>query len=300
MRERVAKFPRWQTAVSRAVSSQVARTGALPPRTSRSLQYWVARLLGQPLSPARWGSMTFNDKVIYTMLRVEDPCLSTYNDKLRMRSLVAEQLGEEALPRLVRQGATAAEFADLVGPLALKANHGSGWNIFVTEERPLSAAELERADWWTTQNFGATRREWGYEDARPLLFAEELLSDPLPVDYKFFTFNGETKAILVCFDRAVGLRRIFMTPAWRPLGGMQEPAPEVLPERPANLDTMLDWATTLAQGTDFLRVDFYDLDDRVLVGELTPYPLAGRQRFNPDSLDALFGAWWTAPPRSSR
>ena len=60
---------------------------------------------------------------------------------------------------------------------------------------------------------------------------------------------------------------------------------------------MLEWASDLGRGLDFVRVDLYDTGDRVLVGELTPYPAAGDERFEPQSLDAWLGRMWPSRPR---
>ena len=296
---RAGRFPRWQSAVARAAGAPFARTAGQDSPWARRIEYWVSRLLGQPLSLAKWDSMTFSDKINYVQLRDERPDFELYNDKLHMRSLVEERLGPDVLPRLLRVGERPSDIADLVGPFALKANHGSGWIVLVPEERALTEEELQLAGAWLRTNYGRTRREFGYEHARPLLLVEELLSDPPPLDYKFFCFGGEPEAVLVCFDRMSGLRRTFVDLDWQVLGGMVDPPPPGIPPVPAHLGEMVDIARTLAAGTGFLRVDLYDLEDRVVVGELTPYPLAGHQRFNPQSLDADLGRLWTVRPDGS-
>jgi hypothetical protein len=247
------------------------------------------------MSPARWEEMTFSDKIIYRQLCDEDDRFASYNDKLRMRQLVSDRLGDMALPTMLRVTSTAEEMADLVGPFALKANHGSGWVILVKEARVLTDEELATAASWLRTNYGESRREFGYEHARPMLLAEELLGNPPPPDFKVFCFAGEPEVLLVCLDRMSELRRTFVTLDWKVIGGMLVPPPAEVPDPPEHLAAMLDAARMLSDGTDFLRVDFYDLADRSVVGELTPYPLAGRQRFSPPSLDAQLGRLWPLP-----
>ena len=299
LRNRFRSFPRWQTGVSRGIARLSARSGWFRPSLTRSIQFWVARLLGQPLSLKRWNSMTFNDKVVFRQLRVRDPRFTTFNDKLAMRGIVSEQVGENHLPYVFATARCARDLAGYQGPFVLKGNHGSGYVIIVREARTLTPAELDTAQSWLGENFGSSRRELGYEAVEPSLFLEELLSDPSPVDYKFFCFSGVPKAILVCFDRMAGLRRVLMSTEWEVLGGMQEFPTGDVPHRPTNFGKMLELAERLSAGIDFLRVDLYDMEDRVLVGELTPYPLAGRQRFAPESLDGLFGSWWHELPKDS-
>lgn len=44
--------------------------------------------------------------------------------------------------------------------------------------------------------------------------------------------------------------------------------------------------------TDFVRVDLYDLGDRVVFGELTNYPGRAIPRFEPAALDLELGRHW--------
>jgi len=55
-------------------------------------------------------------------------------------------------------------------------------------------------------------------------------------------------------------------------------------------------ARRLSQGIDFVRVDLYDLDDRVVFGEMTLYPASGRGGFDPPSFGRAVGDMWRLPP----
>jgi teichuronopeptide biosynthesis TupA-like protein len=48
---------------------------------------------------------------------------------------------------------------------------------------------------------------------------------------------------------------------------------------------------------DFLRVDMYNVNGRIVFGEFTNYPGAGLDRFFPPEFDELFGSTWRVPPR---
>jgi len=66
--------------------------------------------------------------------------------------------------------------------------------------------------------------------------------------------------------------------------------------RPSALPRMIAAAQSLADGIDFVRVDFYEIGGRVVFGELTNYPNKGLNRFQPASLDALLGSWLRLAP----
>jgi hypothetical protein len=287
-----AHSPRWQSAVAFLVASYVNRTGVCTPGTIRRIEYLTSRLLGQPLSRRAWDKMTFNDKVAYRKFRVRDPIFTEFSDKLRMREYVLDILGPAALPALLQVADAATAFSELTGPFALKANHGSGWVILVDSQRRLTADELTQATSWLAINYESVHQEWGYRAARPLLYAEELLPGQ-PKDYRFYVFDGEPVMIQVEIDRFTGHRRALLDIDWSPLGSHTTYPPAAAPESaPPNLDIMLRWAARLGAGIDFVRVDLYDLGDRVVVGEMTCYPASGRAAFRPAELDAWLGSKW--------
>jgi hypothetical protein len=266
------------------------------------LEYSARRLLGQTLDPSRWEQMTFNDKIAYRRLRVRDPLIQQFSDKLAMREYVTHRLGEHSLPSLLRVGDHPSQFSDIEGPYVLKANHGSGMVLTVDEKASLSAEQGRRAESWLSIDYCWDDLEWGYLGSRRLLLAEEFLHLPhereSPPDFKFFTFSGVVEMIQVDTGRFSDHRRMLRRPDWTPLrgtlGAYRNPD-DLGDAKPLNLDTMLSWAAELGRGLDFVRVDLYDLGDRVFVGELTPYPNGGHERFRPRRLDAWLGQMWQLP-----
>ena len=69
------------------------------------------------------------------------------------------------------------------------------------------------------------------------------------------------------------------------------------PAKPARLSEMIDVAERLGADTDFVRVDLYDVDGRVVFGELTSFPAGGDSPFDPESFNEEFGLQWTVPRR---
>jgi TupA-like ATPgrasp len=291
--------PRWQGHLIRPLVRKMSRRRVLSFDATLRFE-WIARsLLGQPLSLRAWHRMTLNDKVTYRRVRVRDPSFAVFSDKLAMREFVADRLGPDTLPELLEVADRAAAFAQRGGPFVLKANHGSGMVSFVQPGERLSAGELARADEWLGEDYAWVDLEWGYLDARRLLLAEEFLRGPgggvAPPDFKTFVFDGSVAAIEVHVGRFDERYRIEMRrPDWsplEPLGAAEQDA-----DAPANLDVMLEWAELLGRDLDFVRVDLYDLGDRVLVGELTPYPAGGNSAYHPIGTDAWLGRTWRTKP----
>src|SRR5690606_13138162 len=99
-------------------------------------------------------------------------------------------------------------------------------------------------------------------------------------DYRLYTFNGEVKAVSLgsAQYRRDGIN-VFLTPTWQPiaLSRYTESLPDKVPVQPAGWADMLSAAQRLGDGLDFARIDLYDTDQGVVLGEMTMYPQAGEQ-----------------------
>jgi hypothetical protein len=55
---------------------------------------------------------------------------------------------------------------------------------------------------------------------------------------------------------------------------------------------MIVIAERLADEIDFVRVDLYNIGERIAFGEMTVYPNSGLGEFDPPELDEKLGAFW--------
>jgi teichuronopeptide biosynthesis TupA-like protein len=62
--------------------------------------------------------------------------------------------------------------------------------------------------------------------------------------------------------------------------------------RPASFERMLEIASQLSTGFDFVRVDLYNVDGRIYFGELTFTPMAGYLKLRPERWDLRLGEKW--------
>lgn len=299
----LVRHPRWQ---GRAVSPLLRVIGnhrLLAFEKLLGLEYALRRLLGQPLSIRQWDRMTFNDKVTFRRLIVHDPLMQTFSDKLAMRTYVTSRLGEESVPKLLKVDDYVSAFVELPGPYVLKPNHGSGMVTVVGEGQFLSSKQQLEAESWLNVDYCWEEREWGYVGARQLLLAEEFLhgedtSEP-PPDYKLFTFEGKVEIVQVSMDRFAEFHWELRRPDWSLVFDSRASNRNHQPSRsvpPVHLDSMLETASTLGRGIDFVRVDMFDVDGGVLIGELTTYPWGGNLKFRLKGLDRLLGQCWNSTP----
>lgn len=268
---------------------------------------------------------TFNEKVRYKMLRDHRPLLVTFSDKAAVREHVAAVLGDHVLPQayLVTDDPSDLLGAVLPPSYVLKPTHGSGVAVIVSDAAPADARLPEpRHGWvyrhvrpehapvedlvaiargWLTLLYGqGPNREWAYGHVPRRLLVEEFLTGAdgsVPDDYKLFVFHGTCHYVQVDRGRFDRRTQDFFTRDWEhlPLSGGHPWAEPGLP-RPDRLEEMIAMAERVGLDTDFVRVDLYDLPDRVVFGELSSFPAGGDSPFEPASFNVEFGRHWT-PPR---
>lgn len=258
------------------------------------------------------------------MLRDHRPLVVTFADKEAVRGYVAERVGADLLPDAVIAAAPGdLEKLELPDAYVMKPTHGSGAAIVVSPSAPVDARLPEDGCWvyrhlrpehaprtaliriaadWVSRLYGqGPNREWVYGQVPRRIIVEEMLggaTDRIPDDYKLFAFHGRVHYVQVDAGRFAGRTQDFFDRDWHhlPLSG-GPPWADPTPARPQTLDEMIRIAEVLAAETDFVRVDLYDVDGRIVFGELTSFPAGGDSPFEPESFNAEFGRHWTVPKR---
>jgi hypothetical protein len=272
-------------------------------------------------------SKTFNGKLAKKMLSDHSDRVTLVADKLRVRDFVEEQIGPEYLTKLyqVVDSPNDINWENLPNRFVVKVNHGSG-GIFIVgnflnpEVLPLF---LLKGNWprylLNYSEFNSRRisrllrqlvrksyfylpnkfPEWAYVQIKPKILIEEYLeqSDQRhpPSDFKFFCFNGVCKVIQLDSDRFTKHTRQMLDPGWNLLPfSFTYPNSGITPDKPKNLEHMIEIAERLAGGFDFIRVDLFNIDGKVYFGELTNYPESALGVFDPNEWNYKLGEFWTA------
>ena len=280
-----------QTAIDRGYNRALQ---LLPLRAGLQLRYFK--------SYQRWPRLDrpvlFSEKC--QSLKLMRPDLGIYVDKVAVKAFVGRRIGTQYVIPTLFAGPQLPQRAERNWPLpyVIKTNHGSGGNIFVRETPDWPAIEARLSDMLDC-DFSAISGETFYGDIDPQVLVEPFIADgsELPLDYKIFVCAGEPQFIQVDTDREHSHKRVFFDRDWNRLpirlGYPDDPRPL---SRPRHLERMLELAARLAAGFGFVRVDFYEVGERLLFGEMTFTPESGLMRFEPDSVDADLGARWPWPP----
>jgi hypothetical protein len=248
---------------------------------------------------------TFNEKLVWRKFYDHNPIYVQLADKWQVREYVRMKVREEVLTKVfwVGKDLSTINLANLPDKFVIKANHGSGKEFiyFVDNKNRLNPALLKRiGERLITNEFGVYTNEWWYTKIDRRIIVEELLntnSQTLPLDYKFFVFHGKVCYIQVDYDRFLNHTRTFYDRNWvvQPFekGGPRGP----ISDPTDKLDLMIEIAEKLSSDFDFVRVDLYNIGDRVIFGELTFCPGAGMGSFKPWKWDIVFGSCWNLEKR---
>jgi hypothetical protein len=239
------------------------------------------------LAWGRWPDLaapvTFDEKLLWLNLFWRHPIKASCGDKFRLRGYVEEHRMAYLLPELFGVYSSAAEIHSETLPdrFVLKCSHGCKWNIFCADKRLLDwEAAAARLDRWMRMDFSKVLGEIHYASMKPRIISEEFLSDgsglQLPTDYKLFCFNGWPYCTMVAKAREPnGIAQLaFYDRAWRerlPYCVAALNAAGDIP-KPDGYDEMLECAERLSATMPFVRVDFYCVNGRARLGEMTFTP----------------------------
>lgn len=289
----------------------------MSPKLRRSL-YGLLNLLSDKAvvrlqyyaSLGRWPNLKnpqrFTEKLQWYKLNYRTPLMTQCADKYKIRFYLNDKGYGDFSPELyqVCDRFEEIDFDALPESFAIKCNNGSGTNIFVKNkaEMDLEKIAAEVATWKEVKTIN-TGREWAYKDIEPKIVVEELLvshdgtqQDSLN-DYKFLCFNGEPKAVWIDVGRHTDHRRNFYDLEWNQLEVVSDcPNTEESVPKPYGFEKMIEIAAGIAKDFPFVRVDFYSLNQKLYIGELTFYPWSGCVQFTPDSYDFELGSYFTLPP----
>jgi hypothetical protein len=248
--------------------------------------------------PTLASARSFNERLFVRKFFAALP-MPSLADKLAAYDFVKARLGNEYLPRVVWLGDDPSEFfaAKLpAGKFVLKANNGWGRNLFLNLPGDLLARRDEIATHmmgWLQTRAGYSWGEWQYCTFKPRLFLEEFIEfgdGRVPVDYKFFCFNGKARLVEVDVDRFIRPRTGFYLPSWQHIP-VAYTKPPIQRERPHNLEEMLRVAEAIAHGMEFARIDLYsDRKSKLKFGEITFVPSNAGARFSDFNFDLWLGS----------
>lgn len=254
--------------------------------------------------------VSFSEK-LFARIQNPLPAFSMLADKVKVRDYVKKTVGEKYLIPCygIYENITPADLHKLPDSFVLKANHGAGQVLVVTDKSKLSPdLACAQANAWLDEDYGDDSRERHYREIPRRLLAEKALLQEggSPDDYKVHVFNPQDGRPPYCFIQLIKGRNAILSqaiylsdwtkaPFWRSGYSAVQQQDDSL--RPVCLEEMLEVAIKLTGPLGYARVDFYVHEGRLYFGEVTLTPAGGRVRFEPSELDAHLGNLFSWPDR---
>lgn len=227
------------------------------------------------------------------------PLKTKCSDKIKLHQYSEEKLGKDiCIPILkVYNSTSEINWNELPDRFVIKCNHGSGMNIIVKDKSRLDTQDAVRKlnAWMNTDFAFQNGYELQYHNIERKVFVEEYKEDEKQktslLDYKFWCFNGIPKFMTITDGNGHG-KMAFFDCDFKEMNVKRTDFQHLDNcEKPLNFDLMVDYAKKLSEDFKFVRVDFYEIDNKVYLGELTFTPGSGYFKYTDEKWSLLFGEW---------
>lgn len=247
---------------------------------------------------------TFDEKQLWLKMHYRDPLCTKCSDKYLVREYVKECGLEHILNPLygVYDSVEDIKWDELPNSFYLKVNHMSACNVRCND---LSKFDKENAikilKRGMKHDYSLDSREWNYRDIDRKIIAEAIIecNDPVGlVDYKFLCSRGNCEYLLVDIDVAESdgshceeaKRNVYDTDF--NLHDVRVTRANYDPSRikkPENFDKMVEYAKILSKPFPFCRVDLYNVEGKILFGEITFFHMGGLSKITPKEWELKLG-----------
>ncbi len=221
-----------------------------------------------------------NEKIQWLMFYTDTSVWSQLADKYAVRQYVKEKVGDNILIPLLGKwdSAEAIDFENLPEKFVMRPNNGSYDTIICKNKSMVDCEEIRKRMAFSLQHrFGFENAEPHYLKITPCIIAEKLLEDKDNkglIDYKIWCFNGEPYCFLVCANRNPVTHHadfVYYDINWEshPTFLSEKFRNNIIVPKPSNLDEMISIARRLSHGFPQVRVDLYNIGDKIFFGEMT-------------------------------
>lgn len=248
---------------------------------------------------------TFNEKVLNRIVYDRNELYSFFTDKYLVRDFIKKNINKDVLIPLIAVSENPKDLLEINdwSGCVLKPNHGAGMiKIFDTNPNiDVKKNTIALAESWLKLDYSKSSDEWHYSKIKPLLLLEKKITNQneIPRDYKFHCFkqkDGSLNYVLQLVDGRFGeesrgyyLNSFEKCVSFHGAGRHKLSSSEI-----KFLNIMQEYNKKIINVIDinYLRIDWYLVDEKIYFGELTFTPGGGRSNeFGSDLEKTMFNYW---------
>jgi hypothetical protein len=286
--------------------------GWIPDETYLRIIYWLN--LKEPLSLDN--PKKFTEKLQWLKLNYRHPQLTSLVDKLEVKKIVANIIGEEyVIPTLGSWSSVEEiEWDKLPNQFVLKTNHdGGNFGVVICKDKKTfdKKKAMRRLNQSLHRSSYLLGREWPYKHVNRCIFAEQYIEDVSVgelVDYKFFCFEGTPRFLYIASGRQgsnENARFDYYDLEFNHLDILQSGRKNSIVSipKPICFNEMISIAEKLSsvlvndKKIPHVRVDLYQIDGKIYFGEYTFFHSGGLAEFYPQKYDSIFGDYIILPEK---
>jgi len=247
---------------------------------------------------------SFNEKLQWLKLYYRDPLLPNLVDKYEYKEYVKKNVGEQFVIKTygVWTSVEEIDFDNLPSQFVLKTTHDQGGIIVCRDKSNFDIVRAKKKlQKHLNRNLYYLFREWVYNNVQPRIIAEEYLEDISTEglkDYKFYCFDGVPKLMYITCGKQKDINYIdfydmdfnyidIKRPKFKQFGNNHI--------KPKNWDLMIEFSKKMSQGQPHVRIDFYNVNDKLYFGEFTLFQGGGLMPFYPEKWDYMLGEYISLP-----
>lgn len=249
----------------------------------------------------------FTEKIQWYKIFYEQSDMVKLVDKYLFKDYIKEKLGEGYTIPLIASWNDLKSFkkdwASLPEEFCLKSNLQSDGNfikiIHNKSQENFKEIKKEVKKWLIEKNTLKNSFCRAYYDAKPCIIAEQYMEniDGQLYDWKVFCFNGEPFCFYVATDHFGDENHpiTFYDLDWNKLDVTYGNHKTEDIAKPIHFEEMIELSRKLSDGFPFIRVDFFETDEKLYLAELTLYPGGGLTPYYPVEFNRKMGELFQIP-----
>ena len=258
-------------------------------RTLFSLKFYPRHILNASYRSVfnkkiNWDNPTdLIEKIQWLQLYSDTSLWTLCSDKYLVRKFVEENGCGHTLNTLYGKwhDAEQIEWSNLPDSFVIKMNNSCGQNILVKDkidlDIPVATKQLKK---WMKSKYGYASAQIHYSRIEPCIIAEKfLMNETNPtqslIDYKIWCFHGVPEFVLVVYNRTKNNYSLSAYDLdWNNISDyafnkMNQHFSGENIRKPSSFNEMLEVSKKLSQNFPQVRIDFYDIDNKAIFGEMT-------------------------------